>query len=150
MHPYKYFSDLPALLDLSGASNEEIIALEQKTGKKLPLSLKEYLLLMGKSRPPLLFREWSYHGIDDMAYIHEWLYELIEGYREQGVEEPLERLNNVIPFFHFQDTFFFVHEDQGDDPPVYAFDIGDKPDVRQVSPSFMQLIRERFKRLTMI
>lgn len=144
MPKYIDYINLSSLPEAKGASDEEIALLEKKLAKPIPLSLKEYLSLLGKNKP-LLFFEWEYHGVDDMAEIHDLLYEWIDEYKSKGLN--MDALANVIPFFKFQDTFFYIPGNEGDNPPVYAFDIGDTPDITELSPSFSDFIRESYRGL---
>jgi hypothetical protein len=78
----------------------------------IPAALKEYLLLMGERT--CLHEEWDEHG--------EW----IGRYRAEGLA--LSEIEDALPFLKFQDTFFYVPlEDANDDPPVFAFDLNDRP-----------------------
>ncbi|HEU4553796.1 MAG TPA: SMI1/KNR4 family protein [Chitinophaga sp.] len=144
MNKYINFIDLQSLPQAAGATGEALTHVEQKLGMPIPLSLKEYLLIMGKNKP-LLFEEWDYHGIDDILYLHEWIYEWINRYKNEGIQ--LDGLDHVIPFYKFQDTFFFIPAGENDNPPVYAFDIGDTPDVRKLDDSFSEFVKHRFFRL---
>ena len=55
----------------------------------------------------------------------------------------------ALPFLAFQDTFFCVPlEDANDDPPVFAFDINDRPTIRRLDDRFSGFVRRRYQRFS--
>ncbi|WP_375604918.1 SMI1/KNR4 family protein [Flavobacterium davisii] len=131
-------------LVIEGSNNESIHLAENDLGFKIPLALREYLLLMGEKTN---FYEYSdEHGTKELVKLKEWIYEWIEKYRSEGIE--LSELKNILPFFNFQDTFFYVPIEEGNEnPPVYAFDINDTPVIRKLNDSFTDFVLERYNKI---
>lgn len=130
------------LKEVVGSSAEEVGQLESELGLKLPAALKEYLLLMGEVP---LYSEYDYHGTQHMKYLREWLYEWVARYRNEGIA--LSELGSVLPFDKFQDTFFYVPAGAGsEDPPVYAFDINERPTIRKLHDRFSDFVAEQYER----
>jgi hypothetical protein len=145
MRYINFITDEKVLSELKGSTPERLVKLEHDLGHELPLALKEYLLLMGEQT--CLYDAWDEHGTNDMVMLKDWLYEWISKYRAQGIA--LKGIEQVLPFYDFQDTFFYVPlEDNNDDPAVYAFDINDKPTVRRLDDSFSEFVRRRYERKT--
>ena len=129
-------------LGIKGSSNESINNLENHLGFKLPLALKEYLLLMGEKT---IYNEYDYHGTKDIMYIYDWINEWIDRYRNEGLD--LSEIEKILPFDKFQDTFFYVPIEEGNEnPPVYAFDINDTPTIRKLNDSFTDFVKERYNK----
>lgn len=143
----KYFNFINkenSKLLIQGSDFESIELVEHKLGFKIPLALKEYLLLMGEKT---IYDEYDYHGTKDMKYLHEWIYEWIDRYRSENIK--LSMIGEILPFDKFQDTFFYVPIEEGNqNPPVYAFDINDTPTIRKLNDSFTDFVIERYNKLT--
>ncbi|QYS89464.1 SMI1/KNR4 family protein [Flavobacterium davisii] len=130
-------------LEIEGSKIQAIELLEADLGVKIPLSLKEYLLLMGEKT---IYDEYDYHGTKDMKYIHDWIYEWIDRYKREGIK--LSEIDKILPFDKFQDTFFYVPIEEGNEnPPVYAFDINDTPVIRKLNDSFTDFVLERYNKI---
>lgn len=129
------------LSEIQGSKENEIVKLESELGFKIPLALREYLMLMGEKT---IYEEYDYHGTKEIKYIHEWIYEWIERYKNEGVD--LTELNTILPFDKFQDTFFYIPIEEGNEnPPVYAFDINDVPTIRRLNDSFVDFIKLKYE-----
>jgi hypothetical protein len=90
-----------------------------------------------------LYAEYDHHGTREMKYLREWLLEWIERYRKKGVA--LGEMENALPFDKFQDAFFYVRLQKGnDDPPVYAFDVNERPTIRKLHDRFSDLVVEKY------
>ncbi|MCJ1807594.1 MULTISPECIES: SMI1/KNR4 family protein [Flavobacterium] len=138
-----FVSNKEVLSNIIGSSEIEINDLEKELGFSIPLSLKEYLKLMGEKT---IYSEYDYHGTKDIKYIHEWIYEWIERYRNEGIQ--LGEIKSILPFDKFQDTFFYVPIEEGNEnPPVYAFDINDTPTIRKLNDSFTDFVKERYDKI---
>lgn len=138
-----FITDEKFLSDLKGSSNDRLSQLEDQLGHKLPAALKEYLLLMGERTS--LYDEWDEHGTEDIVKLKHWLYDWVGRYRAEGLA--LSEIKDVLPFFNFQDTFFYVPlEDGNDDPPVFAFDINDRPTIRRLNDRFSGFVRRLYAR----
>lgn len=144
MNYINFIEDKNVLLKLQGSTDEFINKAEIELGHKIPMAVREYLQITGESAD--LYSIWDYHGTKDLKYIKEWLYEWIERYRSEGMS--LDEIKNVLPFFKWQDTFFYVPiEDGNENPPVYAFDINEMPTIRKLSDSFTEFVRYRYNKL---
>lgn len=137
-----FVADEKVLSALKASTPERLARLEQELGHPLPLALKEYLLLMGEQT--CLHVEWDEYGTQGMAKLKAWLYEWIAEYRAKGM--PLKAIGEVLPFLNFQDTTFYVPLDGREDPPVYAFDVNEKPTIRRVADSFSAYVRKAYER----
>lgn len=129
------------LSEIQGSEEFEILKLENELGFKIPLALKEYLMLMGEKT---IYEEYDYHGTKEIKYIHEWIYEWIERYKNEGID--LTELNMILPFDKFQDTFFYIPIEEGNEnPSVYAFDINDTPTIRKLNDSFSDFVKKKYE-----
>jgi hypothetical protein len=92
-----------------------------------------------------LHEEWDEHGTDGIVNLKEWLFDWIGRYRAEGLA--LSEIKDALPFLKFQDTFFYVPlEDANDDPPVFAFDINDRPTIRRLDDRFSCFVRRCYQR----
>ena len=104
------------LFDIKPSNSEEIQKIEDKFGIKLPFSLIEFFGIAGD----------DYNNVFDG----------VGACRISEVEYNLETAENLLnevnlnlerPYFpfasHSGDQFMFVYLDQGDNPPVYRFDL---------------------------
>jgi len=124
-----------------GSSPQDVDQLERDLGIPIPAVLREYLLLMGETP---LYAEYDHHGTREMKYLREWLGEWVERYRNEGIA--LREMENALPFDKFQDTFFYVPAQEGnDDPPVYAFDIHERPTIRKLHDRFSEFVAEKYE-----
>lgn len=140
MEYLSFITDRRVMSEIIGSPEESVRVLEIELGYKLPNALNEYLILMGEKS---IYREYDYHGTKDMLYLHEWIYEWIKRYREEGVE--LSRIKEILPFDKFQDTFFYVPIEAGiENPPVYAFDINETPEIRKLFNSFSDFVKWKY------
>ncbi|WP_163445133.1 SMI1/KNR4 family protein [Flavobacterium columnare] len=131
-------------LDIEGSSHEQIHLVETELGFKIPLALKEYLLVMGEKTN--FYEYWDEHGTKELVKLKLWIYEWIDKYRSEGIG--LSELKTILPFFNFQDTFFYVPIEEGNEnPPVYAFDINDTPTIRKLNDSFTDFVLERYNKI---
>ena len=93
-----------------------------------------------------IYSEYDYHGTKNIIYIYEWINEWIERYRNEGVN--LDQLKTILPFDKFQDTFFYIPIEEGNEnPPVYAFDINDTPTIRKINESFSDFVQEKYNQM---
>ena len=131
--------------EIEGISEEKIIDLENQLKIKLPLAFKEYLFLAGEFEN--ILTGWD-RGFDNLDYYQE---------------EVLASMQNVNlhlkPFFVFatygndQALFFFL--DEGDNPPVYAYDEmkihkdeqGNKVFYKKTKNSFVELIEKHIEQV---
>lgn len=138
-----FIIDKKILSELKGSTIERLNQLESELKYGIPLALREYLLVMGEETS--LYEYCDEHGTNEILKLREWLYEWVEKYREQGIA--LNEIKNVLPFFNFQDTFFYLTIEDGDDnPPVYAFDINDRPTIRKLDDQFSEFVRRRYEK----
>lgn len=146
MNYFGFLSDKTIIQNLKGSSIIDISKLEKVLGFKLPLALKEYLIITGESA--YLYSIWDYHGTNDIAYLYEWIHEWIVRYKEEGVD--VSNISKVLPFFKWQDTFFYVPiEIELENPPVYAFDIGETPTIRKLSNSLSDFVKDLYEKKIM-
>ncbi|OIN60432.1 SMI1/KNR4 family protein [Arsenicibacter rosenii] len=120
-----------------GCSEQAITELEQTLGISFPASLREYLTIFGKKQSH--FPECHMHGCDDMLRIWEPLNYMRALWEDAGINTGF--MDNIIFFFNFQDTYFYVPYEAGDDPAVYALDIGDEPTIRKLNDHLSTYIR---------
>lgn len=121
---------------IQGSSMENLDQLEGVLGFTIPLAMHEYLELMGEKT---VFPDYDHHGTKEILYMHEWMYDWIHQYREEGLS--LDQIEQVLPFFKWIDTFFYIPINGADDPPIYAFDINVTPTIRKLNDSFTEFIR---------
>ncbi len=81
--------------NIQGSKPEDVNILEASLGFKLPVSLKEYLLLLGGNA--YLYSIWDYHGTKDILELKGWIYDWIEKYRREGID--LRKIDVILPFF---------------------------------------------------
>jgi hypothetical protein len=138
-----FIEDKKALAYVVGSPIEDIDRLEKDLGVRIPLVLREYLQMMGV-KP--MYSDYDEHGTSDMKFLHEWLHEYIENYRNEGFE--LNEVGNILPFDKLSDTFFYVPLDEGiENPPVMAFDLGAKPTIRKVTDCFTDFVKWKYEAL---
>jgi hypothetical protein len=99
------------------SSNEnEIVEFENKLGIKIPIALKEFLLLVGNDYDMILRGGGgAKQGIKNFDYILKVSFDLLKETNSIG-------LDNILPFLEYGDQFLFVYLDDGDNPPVYRFE----------------------------
>lgn len=135
-----FIEDKKVLAHIVGSPMEDIEQLEKELGLTIPEALKEYLLLMG--RKPMDF-EYYKHGTNDMKLIYERMHEWIDEYRNKGFE--LNEIKTILPFSKFQDTFWYVPIEKGNEnPPVMAFDIGDTPEIRKLTENITDFVKWQY------
>lgn len=136
-----FITDSRILKKLRGSTFAAIHRLEGKLEIRIPVALKEYLTVSGETC--YLFNQHDSHGTKDIQELKEWLDQFIAGRRAEGVQ--LNEISNILPFLYWQDTFFFVPLESGnDDPPVYAFDVDDNPEIRLLGDHFSEFIRKQY------
>lgn len=129
------------LFALKGSAEEDIVKLENELQYKIPLALREYLQIMGESTN--FYEYLDEHGTKEILKLRSWMYEWINKYRDQGI--CLDEIKIILPFFNFQDTFFYVNVEPGNDnPAVYAFDINTTPTIRKLSNDFEDFVRSQY------
>ena len=135
-----FFKSVPIqfLHTAKGCSEQDIFNLESVLQKKIAMSLREYLLIFGKYQT--IFKEWDWHGCEGILKIQSLVDELITVWESQGIDMKLQK--QIVPFFNFQDTIFYVPFDLSDDPAVYSLDIGDEPTVKKRNDHFSDFIED--------
>jgi hypothetical protein len=101
-------------------TEEEVKALEEKLGRPLPSSYREFLLWMGKGVGKGTFM----YGSDFFVWSWEQEQEMLELAREvlQDDQFPGELPEDAfVFFFHLSYTFCFFRLSEGEDPPVYLW-----------------------------
>jgi len=140
----KYINFITAksvISEIQGSKKEEITQLENELGFRIPLALSEYLMLMGEKT---IYNEYDYHGTKEIKYMHEWIGEWIERYKNNGLD--VDELGTVLPFDKFQDTFFYISINEGNEnPPVYAFDLNDTPTIRKLYDRFTDFVKWKYE-----
>ena len=92
-----------------GVSDADIFALEQKIGKKFPLSYKEFLTLAGEYFP----YTGDVMSFSDLEYIQEKI-------KEELIKFGFSIEREYWAFEVFDGSQFFIfYWDEGEDPPVY-------------------------------
>jgi hypothetical protein len=143
MNYINFIKNEEILSKIMGSQDIEIEELEKSLGFSIPISLKEYLILMGEKT---IYNEYDYHGTKNIIYIYEWINEWIERYCSEGVN--LDQLKTILPIDKFQDTFFYIPIEEGNEnPPVYAFDINDTPTIRKINESFSDFVQEKYNQM---
>jgi competence CoiA-like predicted nuclease len=132
------------LSQLKGSKEEDIKKLELQLQYNIPMALREYLEIMGDKTN---FYEYvDEHGTQEIFKLRIWMHEWIDKYRSKGIS--LNEIESILPFFNFQDTFFYIKiEDANNNPAVYAFDINEKPTIRMVSDSFVDFVKNGYNAL---
>lgn len=108
--------DMIPARDLLPCTEQEVSALEQQLGYRLPLAYREMLLWIGHGAGPLM------HDLD-------CFYEQLVGLQQRArhmLSEHACRLplpEDAFVFFLSQDSCFsFIRASEGEDPPVYVYD----------------------------
>ena len=144
MNYINFITNAKIISELKGSKEAEIRELERELKYSIPMALREYLALMGEKTN--FYEYLDEHGTKEMLKLRMWIYEWIDKYRSQGIG--LNEIKNILPFFNFQDTFFYVDiEDGNDNPAVYAFDINEKPTIRMISNNFVDFVKWRYDQL---
>jgi len=136
----RFFDSVPDqfLQTAQGCSEQEIDNLEHTLQKKIPKSLREYLLIFGKNQT--FFLEWDWHGYKDMITLQDSLNYWIKFWQEKSIY--VSELKSAVCFFRFQDTFFYVLQGAGDDPSIYSLDIGDEPTIEKRNNHLSDFIKD--------
>jgi hypothetical protein len=135
----KYFDNsiTGTLGNAEGCTVKEINFVEKAINKKIPNSLKEYLLYFGRKQN--IFLEWDLHGCNDMAELNQYFNYWVNMYESKGFD--MSNQKNVIPFHNFSDTTFYLVLSGTDDPEIFAMDIGDEPIIRKLGDRFSEFIK---------
>ena len=96
-----------------GVTEEEIIGLENDFEIQLPLAYKEYLFLAGKYSSMIKLLSW-------MEYLPENQTRAKQLLKEYQLEKLIKKDFWVVA--DFDDAIFYIHLDEGDNPPVYRLD----------------------------
>jgi len=100
---------------LQPASPKQVLDLEIKLNRKLPLVLKEFFLLVGGDYDTL----WGGGGGDKLSKINFTL-----DLSKELLNETSVILEDYFPFSSYNDDqFLFVYYKDGDNPPVYKFEL---------------------------
>ncbi len=144
MEYINFIDESNPLVSIEGSDMETIEKVEIELGYSIPKALKEYLMLMGEKTN--FYEYWDEHGTREILKLNSWLYEWINKYRSEGIQ--LEKIKDVLSFFNFQDTFFYIPIEAGNEnPSVYAFDINDTPTIRKLNDSFTDFVRWKYSQL---
>ena len=102
--------------DLLPCTEQEVSALEQLLGYRLPLAYREMLSWIGHGAGQLM---------QDLDCFYEQLFGLQQRARQMLSEHDcrLPLPEDAFVFFLYQDSCFsFIRASEGEDPPVYAYD----------------------------
>ena len=116
----KYLNNLKQNLHLYGdkikpASINQVNDLEKKLSIKLPLVLSEFFLLVGNNYDII----WDGGGGDTIESIDYTLNLSKELLNEASLD-----LEEIFPFSSYNDDqFLFIYLNEGDNPPVYKFEV---------------------------
>lgn len=137
--PMKYFDKIMInkLHNIEGCTIEEINFIEESINKKIPGSLREYLLYFGHKQN--IFLEWDLHGCNDMIEIYNNFNYWVNIYESKNID--MSNQKNIIPFYNCLDTTFYLNLNGSDDPEVLAIDIGDEPTIRKLGDNFSGFIK---------
>lgn len=119
---------------LNGYAEAKVAAEEDRVGRPFPAAYREFLLWSGCG-----FRPWS--GSD---YGIEWHPDLqteaLETIAEGRQKLPLP--DDAFVFWqHGGNAFFFFRFSEGDDPPVYQYEVWqEEPDFQRITAHFSSLI----------
>jgi len=135
----KYFDKIMMnqLKNIEGCTIEKINLIEGHINKKIPGSLREYLFYFESKQN--IFLEWDLHGCNDMVELNQYFNYWVNMYESKGFD--MSNQKNVIPFYNFSDTTFYLVLSETDDPEVFAMDIGDEPIIRKLGDKFSEFIK---------
>jgi len=98
------------------ASFDEINHVEQELNIMIPLSIKEFLLLVGNDYDLILRGGGgAKQSLNNYKYIIDTAFKLLNSCNI--------KLDKLFPFLEYGDQFLFVYLDDGEDPPVYRFEL---------------------------
>ena len=99
----------------------ETTAIEEQFDIELPIAYKEYLSLTGKYSSMIKLVSWLEHLSEDQKRAKQLL-------KEYQLEKLIKKDFWVVA--DFDDAFFYIHLDEGDNPPVYRLDCDNYGDMR--------------------
>ena len=99
----------------------ETTAIEEQFDIELPVAYKEYLTLTGKYSSMIKLVSWSEHLPENQKRAKQLL-------KEYQLEKLIKKDFWVVA--DFDDAFFYIHLDEGDNPPVYRLDCENYGDMR--------------------
>jgi hypothetical protein len=99
----------------------ETTAIEEQFDIELPVAYKEYLTLTGKYSSMIKLVSWSEHLPEDQKRAKQLL-------KDYQLEKLIKKDFWVVA--DFDDAFFYIHLDEGDNPPVYRLDCENYGDMR--------------------
>ncbi|SDH20950.1 SMI1/KNR4 family protein [Chitinophaga filiformis] len=124
---------------IAGAcTEEEVTEIEGKLGVKFPRSYREVYLILGKHR--------GFRFIDDNSYKFPQYEEMRAGAEEImsqcDIDFVLDKNMFIVGCFMENGIFYFFKLNEGDDPPVYRYEEGDR-EYKLTAESCSSFIQQR-------
>lgn len=134
---------------VSSCTQDEINQMEGKLGAKLPISYKEFLLIMGKEQPCIFSDYKLYEPFDHHDAVQPILHKLEKALNLKFPSDGFIFMQHLLAYF----AFFKLSD--GDDPPIYCYDETDFIDddgkffkqssFKKVANSFSSFIKQELE-----